>query len=246
MSGSIKCASTLFIITALFSHNSLALTDCGELKMGQFGPYDYRPEKHKHVGGIEYPPGGSEHQAILNLVQGAHFPPIVENLIRGNRGYLGGDLGYTLTSLPNNHRALAAVMRYGEKLKTDHPPDMKFSVECYFDRAVRFAPDDAIVRMLFAQFLISKSRQPEAMQQLIFAKNLAGENAFTHFNIGLIYFDAGSYEKALEQAHQAAALGFPRPDLEQKLRAAGKWQDAASDVTATPLAVPVAASEPTQ
>ncbi|MGS0754202.1 tetratricopeptide repeat protein [Roseateles sp. GG27B] len=246
MTTKFKCSSILFILTFLLSHSALAQMDCGPLSMGQFGPFDYRPEKHRNVGGIEIAPGGSEHKAILSMVEGAHFKPEIEALLRGKTldSTPGGDLGYTLHSIPNHHRALFAVMRYGEKLKTDRPRDLKFSVECYFERAVRFAPDDAIARMLFAQFLISKNRQPEAIQQLAFAENLAGENGFTHYNLGLIYFDAGAPEKALQKAHQAAALGFPRQDLEQKLRAAGKWQDAALEPSSQALVAPSETVEP--
>lgn len=238
---------TALLITVTQCGGAIADSACGPLSLGGFGPFDYRSEKHKNVGGIEFRPGSSEHQAILDMVQGAHFKPEIEALLYGKTrdSTPGGDIAYTLHALPNNHRALVATMRYGEKLKTEHPKDMRFSVECYFDRAVRFAPDDAIVRMLFAQFLISKNRQPEAMQQLVYAENLAGVNGFTHYNIGLIYFDSGAHEKALQQAQQATALGFPRPDLEQKLRAAGKWQDAAPELKSQALEAPAAAaSEP--
>lgn len=243
----LKNTAAAIIITLSQYGVAISDTTCGPLSLGGFGPFDYRSEKHKNIGGIEFRPGSSEHQAILDMVQGAHFKPEIEALLYGKTrdSTPGGDISYTLHSLPNNHRALVATMRYGEKLKTEHPKDMRFSVECYFDRAARFAPDDAIVRMLFAQFLISKNRRPEAMQQLLYAENIAGENGFTHYNIGLIYFDAGAHEKALQHAQRAAALGFPRTDLEQKLRATGKWREAAPELTSQPLEAPAtAASEP--
>lgn len=181
---------------------------CGPIG-GGYGPYDYRTDRDK-----------------LGIVERPHFPPIVEALIKGNRGSLGGDLGYTLRAFPNHHRALVAVTRYGEKLKTPHPRDLQYPVECYYDRALRFRPDDAIVRMLYAQFLAKAGRVPEGLHQLSFATTYAENNAFTHYNIGLIYLDLKEYGKALEQAHRAYALGFDRAELRDRLQAAGKWVEA--------------------
>ncbi len=209
---------------------------CGPLKLA-FGPFDYRADRHKWVSGIEAA-DGDQHRSILNMVEGAHFKPQTEALLYGKtrESTPGGDIGYTLHAIPNNHRALIAVMRYGKKLKTDRPPDMLYSVECYFDRAVRFAPDDAIVRMIFAQYLASKSRQPEAVRQLEVAEGLAAENGFTHYNVGMVYLEIGEPDRALKQAYRAAALGFQRTELEQSLRKAGKWQDPPAAAASAPAA----------
>lgn len=211
---------------------------CGPMQIG-FGPYDYRPDRLRNAQGIEAK-DGSQHKAILSMVEGAHFKPEIEALLHGKTrdSTPGGDIAYTLHAIPNHHRALIATVRYGAKLKTDHPRDMRFSVPCYFERAVRFAPDDPIVRMLYAQYLKDKDRQAEALGHLDVAVGLAADSAFTHYNIGLVYLEVGAPDKALQQAHRARALGFPRTELEQKLREAGKWQDpepasaAASDAAA--------------
>jgi hypothetical protein len=188
---------------------------CGPLE-NAFGPYDYRTERGQH----------------LYLVEMAHFTPSVEALIKGNTGRIGGDLDYTLRAYPNHHRALMSVMRYGEKMKSPQPPDLRYPVECYFERALRFRPDDVIARMIYATFLQKHGRDTEANAQLQQTATLAGNDAFTHYNIGLIYLDGKNYEGALLEAHRAYALGFPRPDLKNLLVAAGKWREPAATTPA--------------
>nr|WP_315247525.1 ABC transporter permease [uncultured Albidiferax sp.] len=201
------------IIFIFFSQMALAQSGesaCGPLQNG-YGPYDYRTDK------------GS----TLSLVEGAHFTPSVEMLLKANAGYIGGDLDYTLRAFPNHHRALMSVVRYGEKTKSITPPHMRYSIPCYFDRAIRFRPDDAIVRMLFSIYLAKNGRTPEAIQQLDTAAEDADgkENAFTHFNLGLNYFDLKEYNKSEIQAHKAYALGFPQEVLKEKLKGVGKWTE---------------------
>ena len=190
---------------------------CGELRNG-YGPYDYRTDRDK-----------------LPIVEGAHFTPEVEALARSVTGYIGADIDYTLRAFPNHHRALVSMMRYGERTKSAQPPSAQYTIECYFDRAVRFKPDDTTVRMLFATYLHKIGRETDANQQLERAVTLAGENAFTHYNAGLVYLDLKNYDKALRQAHVAYGLGFPRPELREALKATGKWTEPRADL-ATPSA----------
>lgn len=200
-------AAVLVLATpALAQQPSAALSVCGSLENAH-GPFDYR----------------TVDRDALNLVERPHFPPVVEALIRGNSGYLGGDLDYTLRAFPNHHRALLSVMRYGEKLKTPQPHDLRYPVECYFDRALRFRPDDSIVRMIYAKFLARNQRGDEADKQLSAASEGAKDNGLTHYNIGLIYLELEQFDKAVAQAHKARILGFVSPELQQRLEAAGKW-----------------------
>ena len=197
---------------------------CGPIAGNHYGPYDYRPD---HFVGQ---PGDQEsHSHKRMLVDGAHFTPRVENLIGaqsgGQIGPPGGDLNYTLRAFPNHHRALMAVMRYGEKTKSEKPAGLSMVIECYFERAARFKPDDTMVKMLYATYLIKQNRVPEAVGQLERATLLAKDAAFTHYNIGLIYFDMKNYGKALAQAHEAIALGFPRTELRDMLKGANQWQE---------------------
>lgn len=188
----------------------VAPSTCGSLD-NAYGPYDYRTDRDK-----------------LPIVEGAHFTAPVEMLIRGERGYLSSDIDYTLRAFPNHHRALASMERLAERQKVDRVSGARWDVECYFVRALRFRPDDATVRLLYATYLRKHQRKDEALRQMAVAGELAKDNPFTHYNMGLVYFDLGEHELALASAHRAMALGFPRTELKQKLVAAGKWVEAAS------------------
>lgn len=183
--------------------------DCGPLQ-NHFGPFDYRsspPEQRR-------------------LVEGTHFTPKVESLRGGNTTITpGGDMGYTLNVFPNHHRALMALIKLSEREKTDKPRGMGHTVACWFDRAERFRSDDAMVKMLHGIYLIRKGKTQAAADKLEQASALAGENANINYNLGLAYFDLKQYDKALENAHMAYALGFPLPGLRDKLKRAGKWSE---------------------
>lgn len=134
-----KLILLIFIFISKLSFAQTGNPECGSLKNG-FGPYDYR----------------SDRGPSLELVESAHFTQQVEMLINAKTGYIGGDLDYTLRAYPNHHRALMSTMRYGEKTKSEKPPSMSYTVECYFDRAIRFRPDDPISRMIYAMYLAKK------------------------------------------------------------------------------------------
>lgn len=226
-------------LVALLSQLAVAQVSaeyCGSLS-NAYGPYDYRSDHHKQAPGDQMP-----HAAKRQLVEGAHFTPRVENLIgaqsSGQIGAPGGDLDYTLRAFPNHHRALIAVVRYGERTGNPKPPGLRRVVECYFERALRFAPNDTTVRMIYASYLAKHKREPEAVAQLEQATNYAGDNPFTHYNIGLSYFDLKLYDQALAQAHKAMALGFERTQLRELLEKAGHWKEP----DASPGAMPAAAS----
>lgn len=183
---------------------------CGPLQAGHVGPWDYRtaPQDDK------------------NLVEGAHFLPVTEALIRGKSGNVGQELQYTLQAFPNHHRAINAAVRWSIKMRSPVPLGMKYPIECYFERALRWRSDDLIVRMMYAQWLHENKRTPEALWQLDFTSKKAVD-AFTHYNLGLLYLEFGEFDLALAQAHRAMADGFPRPELRQRLEAAGRWRDLA-------------------
>lgn len=196
-------------------------SSCGSLD-NPYGPFDYRLQKGK-----------------LNIVEQYHFTPNVESLVSGKSStHVGGDLDYTLRASPNHHRALMAMMRLGEKLKTPQPQGLSYSVECYFERALRFRPDDGIVRMIYATYLFRNNREPEALKQLGLASESAGDNPFTHYNIGLIYLDLKKYDQALAQAHTAYGLGFVQPALREQLKKLGKWKEPSGAPANTPSIAP--------
>ena len=220
-------ANAVLCVPALAQDQSANISSCGALfSSGQYGPYDFRTDKQQ-----------------LPIVLGAHFTPEVEALIRGTTSRTpGGDIDYTLRSIPNHPNALMAMMRLAEKEKTLKPSGSRYPVECWFDRAIRFRPDDTMVRMIYTNFLTKNNRKPEAMQQLDIVLNAAKDNAFTHQNIGLLYADLGEYQRALVQAHKAMELGLNRPELKEKLQTVGKWAEPVTVNTDPTVAEPSLAS----
>ncbi len=185
---------------------------CGHVSSnpdGHYGPFDYRHEKNGR----------------LRIVDIHHFTPEVEALIRGKAGYLHDNLNYVLRASPNHHPALIATMRYAARLKTQRIQGMQFSVECFLDRAVRFAPDDTVARALYAQYLGTIGRPAVGIALLDRGLSYAGDNPLSTSNFGLIYLELGDAERALKQAHRAIELGDTRPQLVDLLKRAGKWRE---------------------
>lgn len=183
---------------------------CGPLKpQGQYGPFDFRTDK-----------------SMLPVVVDNHFPLYVEKLIRGKTSVaIGGDIAFTLRAIPNHPNALIAMMLLGEKEKTDQPAGSTYTVECWFERALRFRPDDHIARMIYTSYLIKKTRTAEARTQLAIIAKTTSDNALTLNNVGLLYFDLGDYPQALLYSHKAMSLGFGLRELHDKLKSVGKWED---------------------
>lgn len=193
---------------------------CGSLD-NHYGPYDYRTELN----------------GKLRVLNRFHFTPKVEALIAGeSTAYIGDDLSYVLRTSPNHLRALIALVKLGERSRSPQPAHMEFSIDCYFERAHRFAPDDTVVRILHAQYLGKTGRTSEAVRQLEFASEQAKDNPVSQYNIGLVYFELKDYAHALAQAHKAAAMGYTRSELPDQLKGSGHWQDPAAAAASAPEA----------
>lgn len=183
---------------------------CGRLE-NHYGPYDYRSS----------PP------SLRKVVEVPHFPPKVESLKAGNTSITpGGDIAYTLRVFPNHHRALMSMMKLAEKEKTDKPRDSTHSMACWLERAERYQPDDQMVKALYGVYLSKKGKKQEALKKLDAAVDLGETTANVDYNIGLAYFEIGEFDKSLQSAHRAYAANFPLPGLREKLKRAGKWQEA--------------------
>jgi len=198
---------------------------CGDLS-NAYGPFDYRSDRDK-----------------LPIVERAHFTDEVEALMRGLTSIIGADIDYTLRAFPNHHRALLAMMRLGERMKSVQPAGAKYTVDCYFQRAVRFKPEDTTARMLYATYLLKNGRSAEANLHMEQTLALAGDNPFTHYNAGLVFLDLKNYDKALHQAHTAHALGFTRPELRDALKKAGKWVEPPAEAASMPSATPASPAQ---
>lgn len=208
----IMFAKCLLAVAVMLSAVQSVVAEVSDLACGPlanaYGPYDYRSDKDK-----------------LGIVEGAHLTPDVLNLIRGTTGQLGGDIDYTLRAFPNHHPALMAMVRLGEKQNMSKPIGAKYSVECYLHRAYRFRSDDAMVKMIYANFLARNKRGAEAIKLLDEVIDLGEENANLYYNMGLIYLDLKQYDKSLKYAHQAYQMGFPLSGLRDRLKKAKKWSE---------------------
>ena len=170
-----------------------------------FGPFDYLTR--------------SSHLRELGLVEGAHFPPMVSSLTKGHRGLLHDDIDYTLRAWPNHHRALNAISRY----KLLFPRKPKSPVECYFQRAINFSPEDATTRMLYGIYLQKNKHIKMAEQQYAKAVDLSPNNPIIRYNYGLFLFKQKKYSLAQQQAIIAYEAEFPLNGLKNKLKRVKHW-----------------------
>lgn len=185
--------------------------DCGRLsgETRNIGPFDYR----------------TVDRGTLALVEPYHFTPQVERLEAGESGLIGADISFVLRSFPNHHRALAAMVRLGAKEKVRRPAGSHYSVDCWIDRAERFAPDDSKVRVISGYYLTKQGNQRGAVEELRKAIEMGEDDGNVHYNLGLALLALKDYEGALEAAKNAYARKFPLDGLKRRLQAAGKWKD---------------------
>jgi len=202
-----KVLSSMAILAILIiSTNLQAASNCGEFE----NVYDYT---------------NNENKRMLGTVEQHHFTPNIESLRSGNTSTLGGELSYTLKIFPNHHRALAAFSKLSLRDKTLKPAGAQYSVECFFDRAIRFKPSDGVVRMIYGNHLLKAGQTDKATEQLKEAINLQPEDPNVNYNLGLLYVQKKDYEQAKIYAKKAYELGFPLPGLKNKLMEAGKWEE---------------------
>jgi hypothetical protein len=184
-----------------------ACSDIGTGATGGYGPFDYRIHKDR-----------------LPLVEGAHFTPEVENLIRGKSTiHPMPDVNYTLNRFPNHHRALYAAVRFalGESTASRREG---YSAECYLQRAIYFTPNDPAPYLLFGLYLHRVGELDRSLEMYERAEELAPDNGNLLYNMGLLHFDRGNFVESRRYAEQASRLGIDLPGLKRKLQEAGHWQ----------------------
>ena len=205
-----RCSQVRVLILAVsFTFALPAAADdatCGSLR-NAVGPFDYR----------------TPNVEMLRMAEDYHFTLEVESLKKGATGQIGGDIDYVLRAFPNHPRALAAMVGLRFKVGTDRPVGMKWPVPCYFERAVRFVPDDGRVRTIYGVYLLRLGKPAEAIEEFKTAVSLGEAGVNLHDNAGLAYFDTGDYAQSLDHAKKAYALGLTLPGLRNKLEKAGKW-----------------------
>lgn len=173
-----------------------------------YGPYDYTNPKHRGYS--------------LNIVEKYHFTKDVETLKKGSSGTVWGDLNYTIRAFPNHHRALYAMMRY--QLTVERPLDARYSpIECYFQRAIKFSPNDYRVMQLYANYLTKKKQPKMAIGAYKRAMNTKNAPPEINYSLGLLYFDLKKFDDAVEQAKIAYDGGVKKSKLASKLKKINRW-----------------------
>jgi hypothetical protein len=164
----------------------------------------------------------------LPVVENYHFNADVESLRAGmSSDYVAHDLQYTLNSFPNHHRALHAMARLWRRYlpKGQTPPGAApgESPKYWFERAIRRAPHDGIVRCIYGLHLYKTGKVNQALELCKQGLLLTPDSAEVHYSLGLFYFVQNDYKLANEHASRAYELGYPLPGLKNKLMAVGAW-----------------------
>lgn len=189
--------------------------DCGSLK-NAYGPFDYTNPQNV--------------ARDIPIVEREHFNTDVQQLRRGQSSVnLMGDLDYVLRAVPNHHPALDAVARY--QLHGGNMSGFR-TADCYFDRALRFKPDDGAVYLIYGIYLHRKKNYQAALEQYQTAIRLMPDSADAHYNLGLLYVALNQLGPARDEAERAYALGYPLPGLRQRLIRLGAWKDSTANAAA--------------
>lgn len=182
---------------------------CEMTLANSMGPLDYRVASRE----------------VIKMVEDYHFTARVESLAGGQSGAIGPDLAYTLRVFPNHARALLALSKLARIQKTSIPAGALYTVDCWFQRAILFQPEDSQVRLVYGIELLRDGKREASVEQLSIAEKLAPNDVNVQYNLGLAYFDLADYDKSLAYAQNAYRLGFPLAGLRDKLQRAGKWRD---------------------
>ncbi len=199
------CVLAVLLAVAIDGHAQSL--DCGDFT-GHYGPFDYRTADKK----------------LRDRIEQYHFTPDVAALRKGaSTTNIAGDISYTLAVFPNHPRALMAISDLARKEKTRKPKGSRYDVDCWFERALRFAPDDATVHLVLGVSKLKDGVPAVAVKELDIAAKAFPDNPMVHYNLGLAYLDLKDYDKAREEAQKAYDLGAQLPGLRDMLKRANKW-----------------------
>lgn len=197
---------------------------CGSLA-NAYGPFDYTDPRNRQPG-----LGGGSDSAI-GIVERAHYSMHLD--LGGHLPMLLGDLDYTLRAIPNHHGALLLIVELAERHGGELPQnqatpghavnDWPRTVDCYFDRAIRWRPNDGLVRQLVGIRYFRRGKFADAIAAFDEARRLGVTSAELDYNTGLAYLRLGDLDKAYTFAKSAYANGYPLPGLRNRLTEAGRW-----------------------
>ncbi len=224
------CRRSLQLLVAFLTLAVMILGDayadesvCGVLaNWNDFGPYDYR-DPANHV------PTSADPMGRLKRVENVHFRESMKSvdLKRYSVERLASEFVYTLRVFPNHPEALYAIARL-EKLASGALPQgavspftPRISADCFFDRALRFTPDDPSVHFIYAIHLHGQKKLTEARNAYQNAADLGLSGPNFHYNFGLLLTETKEWALARKHAVIAYESGFPLEGLRRRLRAAG-------------------------
>ena len=207
-------------LVALIAGGSIALAqECGPVPLpGAAGPYDYVDAKYSWN---------------LNDISQNHWVPAQQELAAKRVQYALRELNFLLIRVPNHYPGLFELGRIEQHYPgISYDPSLTGSkdimffpptAECYFDRALRYRPNDPTLRMLFGLYYHKSKHLEKALAQYQKAEIMDPESSEIQNNLGLVYFDLKDYESSIRHAQKAYKLGYPLAGLRKKLKAAGKW-----------------------
>lgn len=220
-------SSFLFIVvTCWFGMANVVFAQasvCGELKnFADVGPWDYADPSSSA-------PTGADPMGRIKRVENVHFHPEMKNL--NTKMYsidrLTAEIHYTLRVFPNHPDALNSMSRLEKQAGGKLPQSSAtiftplVSSHCFFDRAIRFRPEDKKVHLVYAMHLHRNGKLKEALGQYELSEKLGEDSSSFNYSFGLLYADLKNWEKAFEYAHKAYSSGLDLPGLRQKLERAG-------------------------
>jgi tetratricopeptide (TPR) repeat protein len=212
----------IFTATQAYAEDSPDLyePDCLPLhRAGKYGPYDYNKTSSSDrnlVERIHF----TEHYQAYRLGK-AKFQKKSDHIIETP----AAGFSYTLWAFPNHSYSLAAMEDIAFKNKNDTPPGAQLRIHCYFQRAVRFIPDDPLVRAIYGYYYARRGKKPEAVAQLHIAESLNDDDYSVAVYAAFAYFEIQEYEMALAAAKRAYKLGYQLPGLRKKFERAGIWKE---------------------
>ena len=183
----IKTKSCIAMIVLLVASTSFAGEhDCGPLRnFNDYGPFDYQDPENRA-------PTGADPMGRVKRVENVHFQNEMKliNLKKYSIARLAGEYTYTLRVFPNHSEALHAMSRL-EKIAGGSLPQQaitpftpKISAYCFFDRAIRFRPEDPHVRYMHAIHLHDRKQYAEAREAYALAEKLGMDNPNFFYNYG--------------------------------------------------------------
>jgi len=200
--------SIFFIASPVSGQNSHSCgIEAGKPLQFHYGPFDFTNPKH-----------ADRFPVVLNR----HFTNEIR-LLTAHKAR--GDLDYTLKAIPNHIPALASMAKLQlrwKKNKVTH--DDVYTGECYFERAIYFAPMDMNVKYLYAIYLHQLGKYESAEKLYLQVLESNSKNIEAHYNLGLLLIKLGKFDTAKVHAKLAYAGNFPLEGLKKKLIKLGVWE----------------------